>query len=83
MNVPGDVFCGELFIRMFGNREIIIENHKGIYSYTSDEIILSCKVNMLRICGSNLQIRYFSGCDMKITGNIQSITYVSKVELCC
>ena len=83
MNIPGDVLCGELLIRMFGNREIIIENHKGIHLYTSEEIVIVCKHNMLRISGEKLHIQYFSGCDMKITGIIQSITYLSKVELCC
>ncbi|MBO5088464.1 MAG: YabP/YqfC family sporulation protein [Lachnospiraceae bacterium] len=83
MNIPGDVLCGELLIRMFGNREIIIENHKGIHLYTSEEIIITCKHTMLRICGEKLLIQYFSGCDMKITGIIQSISYISKAELCC
>ena len=44
MNIPGDVLCGELLIRMFGNQEIIIENHKGIHVYTSEEIIITCKL---------------------------------------
>lgn len=83
MNIPGDVLRGELIIRMFGNQEVIIENHRGIHLYTSEEIIISCKHTMLRVSGNNLQIRYFSGCDMKITGTIHSITYLSKDELCC
>lgn len=82
MNIPGDILSGELLIRMCGNRELIIENHRGIQLYTSEEIIIICKNSMLQVCGESLLIRYFSGCDMKIIGVIQSISYLSKVDLC-
>lgn len=83
MNISNDVLSGEVLIRLFGNREVIIENYKGIHLYTSNEIIISCKKLSVQIMGEQLQIRYFSGCDMKITGNIHTINYISNGELCC
>ena len=83
MEIPGDVLYGEVLIRLSGNREVIIENYKGIHLYTAQEVVIACKKLTLRIYGENLHIRYFSGCDMKVTGTIHTITYMSNGELCC
>lgn len=83
MNISNDILSGEALIRLFGNKEVIVENYKGIHLYTSNEIIISCKKLSVQIQGEQLQIRYFSGCDMKITGSIHTITYISNGELCC
>ena len=83
MKIPGDVLYGEVLIRLSGNREVIIENYKGIHLYTSTEVVIVCKKLTLRIYGQDLQIKYFSGCDMKVTGTIHTITYMSNGELCC
>lgn len=83
VNISNDIVFGELLIRLFGNKEMIIENYKGIHLYTSNEIVISCKKLSVQIHGEQLQIRYFSGCDMKITGSIHTITYISNGELCC
>ena len=82
MNISNDVVFGELLIRLLGNKEVIIENYKGIHLYTSNRIIVTCKKVSVQILGEQLQIRYFSGCDMKITGIIHTITYISDGELC-
>jgi len=82
MNTPGDVLYGEVLIQLSGNREIIIENYKGIHLYTAEEIVIACKKLTLRICGKDLHICYFSGCDMKVIGTIHTITYMSNGELC-
>ncbi len=83
MELPGDVIYGDVLLRITGNREIIIENYKGIFLYTSEEIVLSCKKVSLRICGCQLHIQYFSGNDMKIIGNINSISYLTNGDVCC
>lgn len=81
MNIPTDLLYGEVLIRISGNHEMIVENYKGIHLYTSDEIVISCKKFMLRIYGSDLHISYFSNCDMKVIGTIDTITYVMNGEL--
>lgn len=81
MNIPGDVLYGEVLVHLTGNREVIIENYKGIHLYTSTEVVVACKKQVLHIHGEGLHICYFSGCDMKITGTIHTITYLSNGEL--
>ena len=81
MYLPKDVLYDDVILRMSGNREAVIENYKGLHLYTSEEVVIACKKMTLRICGKELHVRYFSGCDMKVTGNIHTITYSMKCTL--
>lgn len=83
MEVPGDVLYGDVLVKLSGNREAVIENYKGILLYTEEEVAVACKKFTLRICGSDLHILYFSGSDMKVTGTISTITYISNGDVCC
>ncbi len=83
MNIQRDIIYGEVLLRLTGNREAVIENYKGLLLYTSEELVIACKKLSLRICGSDLHVRYFSGCDMKVTGNIETITYSMNGDICC
>lgn len=82
MEQPNDVLYGDVLLRLSGNREALIGNYKGILLYTSEEIAIACKKLTLRIYGAGLHIHYFSGSDMKVTGTINTITYVLNGEVC-
>ncbi len=81
MNIPDDVLYNDVILRVISNREAIIENYRGLHLYTTEEVVIACKKITVRICGSNLHVQYFSGCDMKIIGNIDNITYCMNGEL--
>lgn len=83
MRLPGDIIYGDVLIRLTGNHEAIIENYKGILLYTSDEIAIACKKYTVRIYGNDLQIQYFSGCDMKVLGVLNKIVFLSNGDICC
>ena len=83
MELPRDILFGEMILRLSGNREVLIENYKGIYEYTKERIIILGKKQNLKIEGCQLHISYFSGYDMKVVGAIDSLTYLSNGELCC
>jgi sporulation protein YqfC len=83
LDVPKDVLYGDVIVKLSGNREAVIENYKGILLYTGEEIAVVCRKVTLRIYGCNLRIQYFSGSDMKVVGEIQTITYLSNGDICC
>ena len=83
MELPRDVIYGDVLLRLSGNHEAVIENYKGILLYTEEEVVIACKKVTLRIYGCGLHIQYFSGNDMKVIGNINTITYLSNGEVCC
>lgn len=81
MEIPKDIIYGDVLIRLYGNKEAIIENYKGILLYTKEEIAIACKKITIRIYGNHMKISYFSGSDMKVIGEIGSIMYLSNGEL--
>ncbi len=81
MNIPEDVLHNDIILKIIGNKEAVIENFKGIHLYTDDEIEIAGKKVMLKISGSDLRVNYFSGCDMKISGLIKSISFCMNGEL--
>ncbi len=71
-----DVLLGETIITMEGNRQLFIENYKGIISYEEKIIIVQGKRSKICIEGKNLQIEYYTNLDMKIKGNIYEVKYI-------
>lgn len=83
LELPKDVLYGDVLLKLSGNREAVIENYKGLLLYTSEEVVIACKNMSLKIYGKELHVEYFSGCDMKVTGNILTISYNMNGDICC
>ena len=60
---------------MTGNRELFIENYRGIAEYGEDAILLQTKGDILKITGKHLTIEYYTNEDMKISGFIANIQF--------
>lgn len=61
---------------MNGNRDLQIENYKGVLSYDMGEIKLGSKNYTIRITGRELQIVIITDDDITITGEISSISFI-------
>ena len=76
LKIPGDVSNGAFRITMTGNREVLIENYKGISSFSPEEICIKGKGCALRIRGCRMYIEYYTMEDMKIRGRIEEVSFV-------
>lgn len=76
LSLPRDVIFGDFIITVTGNREIFVENYKGILTYEDDQIMVQGNHVALRIYGKNLVIEYYSQEGMKISGRIERLEYV-------
>lgn len=76
LKLPKDTILGVPILTVTGNREIWMENYKGILEYTSDQILLQAKTCQICIEGKSLSIDYYTNEDMKISGIISSIRYI-------
>ena len=63
--------CPVMILR--GNRELFIENYKGISDYTKTHILVDGKEMKVEVDGSNLMISYYTNMEMKIVGTIESV----------
>lgn len=73
--VPGDVIMDLPRFVVSGDREIYIENHKGILGYTDHEIRISTSIGIMRVCGKNLVIDRIRLEDIHISGKFKRVEY--------
>ena len=76
LDLPGDVLAGLPHIELTGNRELRMENHKGILAYGGEEIRISGGKLESTVRGRGLELRAMNAGQLFITGTIQG------VELC-
>lgn len=76
LKLPKDLMLGASVVTITGNKEVWIENYKGILEYTSCSILLQCKTCQICFEGNHLSIDYYTNEDMKITGCICCIKYL-------
>ncbi len=77
LKLPKDSLLGASIITVTGNSDAFVENYKGILEYTSSMILLQGKACKIEICGKRLNIVYYTNEDMKISGWIESVRYLS------
>ncbi len=73
--VPKDVIMNIPRLTISGDKEIYIENHKGILEYTDTEIRISTTMGIVRVCGKNLVIDRIRLEDIVISGCFSRVEY--------
>ena len=76
--LPKDLVMNATLFHMIGERDIYLENYKGILQYTDSEILLQSLRGKVLLRGRNLEIVWYTSLEMKITGAISSILLQQK-----
>jgi len=72
-DLPADVLAGLPRIELVGDRELRMENHKGILAYGTEEIHISGGSYIVKVTGQKLKLRVMTGIELLITGEITGI----------
>ena len=72
-DLPGDVVAGLPRVELTGSRELRMENHKGILAYGSQEIHISGGKLVIKVRGSNLELKSMNASQLLITGEIDGV----------
>ena len=75
-DLPIDLLSGLPHIEMMGNRQFYMENHRGILSYSEDEIAVSAEGLIVRVFGKKLELVSMSGDALRIRGTIERVEWV-------
>ena len=73
LDLPGDVVAGLPRIEMTGNRELRMENHKGILAYGSDEIHISGGKLVVKVRGAGMELKAMNASELLIAGTIAGV----------
>lgn len=78
MEIPPELFRGEPVITISGSSMVAVENYKCILRYTQEEICLRTSRGIVKICGRELRIPFYTVEEMKIEGRISAILMESR-----
>lgn len=73
LDLPADALAGLPRVELVGDREVRMENHRGILAYGSEEIHISGGQFVVQVQGEGLELRSMTGLELLITGRIVSI----------
>ncbi len=74
LDLPSSPLAGLPFLSLVGDKELRLENHKGILAYGKEEIHISGGKVIYKIRGIDLELRGMTAVDLLITGQITAIT---------
>jgi len=77
LHLPKDITQGAFILTAIGNKELYIENYKGILEYTANCIRVQGKNTYIVVKGRGLKIEHYTEEDMLIKGCISSVDYPS------
>ncbi len=72
-DLPADALAGLPRVELVGDRELRMENHRGILAYGTQEIHVSGGPFVIKVMGEGLELRAMTGLELLITGHITGI----------
>ena len=73
LELPGDVVAGLPRVELTGDRELRMENHRGILTYGSQEIQISGGRLVVKVRGEDLELRAMNAGELLITGTLRGV----------
>lgn len=75
LDVPPDVTLDLPRLTMIGNKQLYIENHRGVIQFSSESLKLSLSKGVLEVHGKGLAIRAILTEEVLVEGDIYDIRY--------
>lgn len=75
LELPKEVLLGLPKITITANEEIIIENHRGVIYFGSEEVKVQTKLGDISVQGKDLEVLFLSGNTMIIGGKFAGVRY--------
>ncbi|MDE7261077.1 MAG: sporulation protein [Oscillospiraceae bacterium] len=76
-DLPADAVVGLPHIEMVGNGHFYMEHHRGILSYSGEEIDINGDKMIVRVFGEGLELVSMTGEALRIYGTIRRVEWVS------
>lgn len=77
LELPGDALLDVARVTLVGDREMVVENHRGLIEYTPDRVVLTVPEGQLTIDGEALRIGSISPEQVVLAGKIRGMRYAA------
>ena len=75
-DLPADVVAGLPHLEMVGDRQLFIEHHAGILSYSDTCVDVNTERGVLRVRGTGLNLLAMTAEELRIGGRIEGVEWV-------
>ena len=75
-DLPADLVAGLPHLEMVGDRQLYLERHTGILSYSETQIDVNTTGGVLRVTGAALSLMAMTGEEVRIGGRIAAVEWV-------
>ena len=75
-DLPADVVAGLPRLELVGSRQLYLEHHRGILSYTEEQIDVNTDHGVLRVQGEALTLLAMTAEELRIGGGIREVKWV-------
>ncbi|WP_295584382.1 YabP/YqfC family sporulation protein [uncultured Oscillibacter sp.] len=75
-DLPADVIAGLPHLEMVGSRQLYLERHTGILSYSETQIDINTPGGVLRVRGGNLALTAMTAEELRLGGRIDALEWV-------
>ena len=75
LGLTPELFSGALRVTVWGRRQVMVEQHRGLLAYGSDLIEVGGGKTRLRILGTEMELQAMDRETLVITGNITAVEY--------
>jgi len=75
LGLAPELFSGALRVTVWGRRQVMVEQHRGLLGYSSAQIEVGGGKTRLRILGSDMRLQAMDRETLVITGNITAVEY--------
>lgn len=75
-DLPADVVAGLPRLEMVGSRQLYLEHHTGILSYSEDQIDVNTAGGVLRVRGRQLNLVAMTAEELRVGGQIEAVEWV-------
>lgn len=70
---PGLVQAGKTLLEILGKERLVIERHRGIQCYGTEDILVRTSFGQIHICGKDLGLCCMSKEQLCVTGKIDKV----------
>ncbi|MCI8809975.1 MAG: sporulation protein [Oscillibacter sp.] len=75
-DLPADIIAGLPRLEMVGGRQLYLEHHTGLLSYSDTQIDANTIAGVLRVRGERLTLMAMTAGELRIGGRIASVEWV-------
>ena len=75
-DLPADLVAGLPHLEMVGSRQLYVEHHTGLLSYSGEQIDVNTTGGVLRVRGKDLSLLAMTAEELRIGGTIAAVEWV-------